>query len=365
MRLLKLVAFATLLVSFALVARPAMAESANDCVTDPSSGPVGTNFYIACGGFTPGVTVSVYAVEPDGRASGSGYYGFLPTLVRASQGGVAAFTFYTEFPGFSSLPPGPYTIVVQETGLGKSIIHEDHVSVTVQSRAITLSGATLNVALNDRVATFNGGGFAPFEPVNIWVTQPGGANCSGFGIDELTLAALAGDGATIWDGPGTVKATASGQIGFTIIFNERACIGEYHVTARALGSGNGAEVAFVINGNSVTASGGAWITVSPSSVPAYRSSFVVTGYGFPSYTTVNCWFTRPDGRVLDFLNLNAKTDAGGSFAANGKLDDTPPFAGAEPVTATDPGTWYATCATPSHAYLATTWFTVYGLTSDP
>jgi hypothetical protein len=131
------------------------------------------------------------------------------------------------------------------------------------------------------------------------------------------------------------------------------------LTARALGSGRAAESSFTIDGKSVTASKGTLITVTPSRVVAFDSHLTILGVGYPAGTTVNCWFTRPDGRVLGFISVDAKTDASGSFAVGAKLDDFPPF------TSTEPGTWYATCATADHSTLATTWFTVYGLMSDP
>lgn len=358
MRIVKLLALAVLLVTFAFFSRSAQAAD-GACTADPPIGPIGTVFTITCGGFTPGVYTNIYAVEPDGRASGVNIYGFFPTTVRASESGWVTFNFITEFPAFFSVPPGDYTFVVHQLGLANTIVYEDKVTVTVDSKAISLVGASLQVTVNGRVATFSGAGYAPGEAVNIWVTQPPAANCSGLGIDQLTLGALGADASSLWFGPGTVKADGAGQIGFTIVFNASACIGEYHVTARALGSGNGAEAVFTIDGNEVTPSGGAWIEVNPHEVVSYGSALTITGYGFPSFTTVNCWFTRPDGRVLSFINVNPKTDAGGSFATGAVLDDFPPD------TSTDPGTWYATCATADRAYLATTWFTVFGLTSDP
>lgn len=359
MRVLKLAVLVTLLVSFALVARPAMAGNANACTVDPPSGPVGTTFAIACGGFTPGGTTNIYAVEPDGRASGINIYGFFPTVVKADAGGVAAFAFITDFPALFSVPPGDYTFVVQQLGLAGAIAVEDHVTVTVKSKEISLVYASLDVSVDDYVASFSGSGFDAWEPVNIWVTPPPARNCSGLGIDQLTLGALGADGSSLWSGPGTVKADGAGNIAFTIVFFPSACIGEYHVTARALGSGYGAEAAFNIGGRTVIESGGAWITVTPNSVPANDTGLVISGYGFPAYTTLTCWFTRPDGRVLSFINANPKTDGGGSFATGAALDNFPPY------TTTDPGTWYVTCATADHSYLAITWFSVFGLTSDP
>lgn len=357
MRLLKLAVVLGAIVALALIAHPASAAG-SDCWVDPAAAPVGTVFTISCWGFTPNTWTNVYAVEPDGRASGIDTYGFFPTNVKSDGGGYATFYFVTEYPAYFSVPVGHYTFVVQELAPGGiRLAQEAHVEV--QSRAESYSGAYLEATVDGRYVSFWGWGFAPWEAVNTWVTQPPGAECSGIGIDQLSLGALGTDGSSLWSGPQTVKADGAGNIAFTVTFNSRACIGEYHVTARALGSGRAAEAKFTINGDAVTESGGAWIWVDPDSVPTYNSSFTVYGAGFPANSGVNCWFTRPDGRVLDFINQNATTDAGGSFATGAYLDDFPPY------TSSEPGMWYVTCATPDHSYLAIATFWAHGLTTDP
>jgi len=358
MKYFKLAAILFALIAIGLAARPA--NAAGSCwVTPGNSAPVGTTFWISCDGYAPNVYTNVYAVEPDGRASALNIYGFFPSVVKADEHGVATFYFKTEYAGLFSTAVGSYTFVIHALGLGNTVINEHKINIDVQSRPENNSSAWLNATVSGHDVTFYGGGFAPWELANVWVTQPNAANCSGLGIDQLTLSALGAASSSLWSGPETVKADAGGNIAFSMHFNSSACAGEYTVTVRSPSSGTAGEASFTITGNSVTAKGGAYIQVNPSSVPVYNSRFTVWGWGYPSNSIINCWFTRPDGRVLSFINVDAKTNAGGSFAVGATLDDFPPY------TSSEPGTWYATCATPNRSYLATTSFTAYALASDP
>ncbi|MBI4674058.1 MAG: hypothetical protein HY741_20630 [Chloroflexi bacterium] len=359
MRYLKLAAILFALIALGLAVRPANAASSSCLVSPDTSAPVGTTFWIACDGYAPNVLTNVYAVEPDGRASGINIYGFFPTTVKADENGIATFYFVTEYPGFYSVPIGNYTFVIHALGLGNTVINEHKINIEVQSRAENNSTAWLYASVDDYVVTFWGGGFNAWEQANVWVTQPDGSKCSGLGIDQLSLGALGAASSSLWVGPETVKADADGNIAFTIVFGSSACIGEYMVTVRSPSSGLAGEAGFAISGLSVTEAGGAWIMVSPDSVPIYGSFFAILGYGYPANTVVNCWLTRPDGRVLSFLNQNVTTDGSGSFATGASLDDFPPY------TSSEPGTWHATCATPDRSYLAITSFTGYGLATDP
>jgi hypothetical protein len=94
-------------------------------------------------------------------------------------------------------------------------------------------------------------------------------------------------------------------------------------------------------------------------VTVFNSFFAVYGSGYPANSGVNCWFTRPDGRVLSFINVNVTTDASGSFSTGAFLDDFPPY------TSSEPGTWYVTCATPNRSDLAIASFTAYAPAIDP
>lgn len=362
---LKLVAVIAFVLALMVVALPARAESGSwVCAVSPGSGPIGTTFGIACTGFSPNTILNVYAVEPDGRASGLNIYGFFPTDIKTDSTGTAGFSFVTEIPGLFSVPTGPYTFVVHEIGLGNTVKAEAHIPITVTAKPEDHIGGTLVATevshTNDGTTmSFTGSGYAPFDQVNPWVTSPEATHCSGLGIDQLTLGALGAGGSSLWAGPQTVKADAGGNIAFAMLFRPAACIGTYTVTVRSPGSGIAAEASFPITGLSVTETGGASISVSPSKVVTFGSFLTISGSGFPAQTGVNCWFTRPDGRVLSFINVDTKTDVGGSFGAGAVLDDFPPY------TSTDPGVWHVTCATPDRSALAITSFTAVGLISDP
>lgn len=356
----KLLAILVLVAALVTLALPASAAKGDwVCSVDPGTGSVGTTFGIACTGFSPNTWLNVYAVEPDGRASGVNIYGFFPTTIKSDETGSVSFNFVTEFPGAYSVPPGKYIFVVHQLAPGSSVAIEAEVPVFVTGRSENNSTAWLEAVVDGRDVLFVGGGFNAWEQANVWVTQPDGAKCSGLGIDQLTLGALGAGSSSLWIGPGTVKADGNGDIAFAMTFNSSACIGEYTVTVRGPGSGLAGEASFAINGDTVTEAGDAWIMVTPDSVPAYNSALAVIGTGFGAGNGVNCWFTRPDGRVLGFINVNVTADATGSFATSAVLDDYPPF------TSTDPGTWTATCATPNRSHLATASFTVYALATDP
>lgn len=347
-----------------LIANPLPVNAGGkDCIVDPSRAPVGTNFHITCFGFDPhGPVANIYATEPDGRASGLNIYGFFPQNVKVAADGSVSFTFVTEIDPLFSVGLGPYTFVVQQLvhNGGGVIAHEEHAQLMVQGRPEAHVGASLSASVVDYDASFFGSGYAPFEFVNIWVTQPPASSCSGLGIDQLTLGTLAGNGSSLWNGPGTVKADAGGNIAFAIIFRSSACVGTYGVTARGISTGNAGEAFFTISKHAEGPSGNAFVAVDPNSVVAIHSRVNVEGFGFPANSFVSCWFTRPDGRVLSFISFDVKTDGGGSFGATATLDDFPPF------TSTEPGTWIVTCANnPDHRILAMNSFTVHALPSDP
>lgn len=369
MKSLKFIAVLAAILALMAVALPAQAGNASSCSATPGKGPVGTTFSVTCTGYTPGATTNIYAVEPDGRASGLNIYGFFPTDAQVNNKGVVSFSFVTEFP-FFSVPPGDYTFVVLEyyPDSGGKVKVENHLLITVQSSPRPLLGASLTAGAGYKTDTegalafdFVGRGFAAGEFVNVWVTQPPAANCSGLGIDQLTLGALGAGSSSLWSGDDTVQADASGVIQFTLTFRPSACRGVHDVSARALGSGRGAQTSVLVAGNTVRAAN-ATVSVSPGKVPAFGtglSGLTVSGSGFPANTGVSCWFTRPDGRVLGFINVDATTDSKGAFSASAELDDFPPY------TSTEPGWWSVTCATPTRSALGQTSFLVYALTSDP
>lgn len=369
MKSLKFIAVLAAILALMAVALPAQAGNASSCSATPGKGPVGTTFSVTCAGYTPGATTNIYAVEPDGRASGLNIYGFFPSDAQVDNKGVVSFSFVTEFP-FFSVPPGDYTFVVLEyyPDSGGKVKVENHLLITVQSSPRPLLGASLIAGppypTGDQLQPtfdFVGRGFAAGEFVNVWVTQPPAANCSGLGIDQLTLGALGAGSSSLWSGRDTVQADASGVIQFTLTFRTSACRGVHDVSARALGSGRGAQTSVLVFGNNVRPAN-ATVSVSPGKVPAFGtglSGLTVSGAGFPANTGVSCWFTRPDGRVLGFISVDATTDSKGAFSASAELDDFPPY------SSTEPGWWSVTCATPTRSALGQTSFLVYALTSDP
>lgn len=354
---LKLLILLLVLASFGLIASPAQAAKGSwVCAVSPGSGPVGTTFTIACSGFTPNRTVNIWANEPDGRTSGLNIYGFFPTNVGVDGKGVVTFNFATMIPGFFAVGAGDYIFTIRQPTLDGGGASDVIAMVTVHVRGSTgvLKGATLSSkSLGFQRDPFSvgplqqfeimGTGFVPGENANVWVTQPPAAFCSGLGIDQLTLGTLAGNGSSIWSAPGTVSADGSGDIDFVISFRPSACVGVYQVSVRAPRSGIGGFTNVTVTGKGAPTGGNGTITVTPDRVLAFHSLHTVSGSGFPADTNLNCWYTRPDGRVLFFINFNASTDASGSFSVQSVLDDFPPF------TSTEPGWWHVTCATPSQS----------------
>ncbi|MGE5140761.1 MAG: hypothetical protein ACM3JD_14930, partial [Rudaea sp.] len=76
-RTLRYLTIFALLAAVVILAAPAQASTGDvACTVSPSDGVVGDVFVITCSGFSPNSTaINVYAVEPDGRASGLNIYG--------------------------------------------------------------------------------------------------------------------------------------------------------------------------------------------------------------------------------------------------------------------------------------------------
>lgn len=364
---LKLLILFVVLATFGLAAAPAQASvGAGVCTSNPGTAPVGTVFTITCTGYTPGRTVNVWANEPDGRSSGLNIYGFFPTNVGVDSDGVVTFDFVTEHPGDFAIPAGDYVFTVQQlTPEGGGAV-DVRTSVTVHVRGSTgvLKGATLtatNLGFTGTNQSFQitGTGFMPGENVNNWVTTPPGAFCSGLGIDQLTLGNIHANGSSTWFGPGTVSADGSGTISFVMTFFPSSCRGVYQISSRSPTSLIGGFTNLTVSGLGPPVGGKGVITVSPDRVLAFHSLHTVNGSNFPPDTNLNCWYTRPDNRVLFFLDFNASTDANGEFSVQNVLDDFPPF------TSTEPGWWWVTCATPSRSVSGVGRFLVIQLPEDP
>jgi len=361
-----------ILFGLAFVVSPVYAGGAV-CTANPWAGPPGTIFTFACNGFDANTQLNVYAVEPDGRAIAAGQVdGFQNDTgssgILTDANGNAAFTWHSAGGGNEGFAHqiGSWTWVAHELGLGGAVVAQGQATIQVSSVSQLHSGAILTLNTSETLSknvkryTFVGGGFARDEIVNIWVTLP--ADCSGrdnvdaASADEPFFQGLF-DG---FFGPNSVKADESGSIAFTLDFYPQACRGLYTVTARALGSGAAAEAGFKVTGDAVSPEAVYSLTVSPSAVDALNPVITLLGGGFDAGHAINCWTTRPDGRV--FAVGTTVTDTNGNFAltvhASG-FDSFPPFASEEP------GTWAVTCRDPSSGDTALASFTVFGLISDP
>jgi hypothetical protein len=365
-----IVLFAVVL-GLALTASPVYAGGAS-CSASPTAGPPGTTFTFFCSGFDGNTILNVYAVEPDGRAVAAlqidGFQGDTNNPVKTDVSGNASFSWTSAGGGSEGFAHqiGSWTWVAHELGLGGSIIAQGQATVQISSVSELHSGASLALALTQilsqgaRSYTFGGSGFARDELVNIWVTLP--ADCSGrFNVDAASADEPSFQG--FYDGfsgPNTVKADEDGNIAFTLTFFSQACRGFYTVTARALGSGAAAEAGFEVTGDAVSPEAVYTLAVSPSAVSALNPFITLLGGGFDGGDAVNCWTTRPDGRV--FPVGSAVTDANGNFALTVHASGFDSFA---PFASEEPGSWTATCRDPSNGDTAIASFTVYGLVSDP
>src|SRR5262249_47924174 len=111
---------------------------------------------------------------------------------------------------------GQWIWVVNELGLGQTIVNQAQTPVTIQGKPWNGTGASLNVASgNPDVFDFSGSGFVRDEYVNVWVTLPpncsGRSNVEGASADDPFYQGFF-DG---FSGPNTVKANERGNISFT------------------------------------------------------------------------------------------------------------------------------------------------------
>lgn len=371
-RRVALLVLLTLVLGLALTAAPAQAGGAS-CWADPVVGPPGTTFWINCSGFSALTYVNAYVVEPDGRAVSAGQvigvqgYGTGSAFL-TDTGGNVSFAWHSqdgshEQPGGGAFAHqiGDWTWVVHELGLTETVVAQGQATVTIDSKQAPQAGASLSASSTDwQTWWFNGSGFVPGETVNVWVSLP--ANCSGranvesASADDPYIQGLF-DG---FFGPSNVKAGEDGSIAFSVVFSSRACLGNYALTAYAPGSGAGAIVEFLVSGNEVATSSGAWLLVTPNSVSALDPYIVIDGYGFSGGEVVSCWTTRPDGRT--FPVGNASASGGGSFSLSTHASGFDSF---NPYASEEPGWWQATCRGNASGVSAITTFFLYALESDP
>jgi hypothetical protein len=364
---------------------------------------VGSVIHISCTGFDRDAIVNAYVVESTGfsevgRSSyavcmvGTRTNAFYDATSKADESGTAAYLWYTQdgsgtnFCGYDGYANqlGTYTVVVQQLDGKGGIKYIGKTNVTLTGNGKTHTGAWVSV---DEVVysgddfLVHGSGFAPNEYVNVWFTRP--ADCSGLGwwyytgVSAFDPSQWAGAGVY---GPGSVKTDEQGN--FTASYSATdhdgsyPCLGKWSVTANALGSGVGSEAQFTMRGKTIA--GNAWVWTDESMGPSIGQNAScwggdakcgvtvhVYGSGFPANSTVNCWFTRPDGTVYFGLVPGANADT--SHAAF-KVDSSGGFAGV--VTSwtsyigyqgEQPGTWNISCGTPDKKYSGAASFTVYAL----
>lgn len=375
------------------------------CSADPNVAQVGSVIHISCTGFDRDALVNAYVVEPNGFTEvGRSNYAvclrgtrvgasFDPTA-KADEKGTAAFIWYTQDGrGYNSYPCnydgyanqlGTYTIVLQQLDGKGGIKYAGQVNVTLTGNGETHTGAQVAVdgdVYSGSPFALHGSGFAPHEYVNVWFTRP--ADCAGLGwwyytgVSAFDPSQWAGAGVM---GPGSVKADADGNFAVDYVATDRdgsyPCLGKWSVTARALGSGAGGEAQFMLRGKTIAGNASVW--TAESMVPAIGQKYAcwggdetcgvavhVYGSGFPAHSTVNCWFTRPDGTV--YFGLVPDVNAADSQATF-KVDSSGNFAGVVSSWTSDigyqgeqPGTWHISCGTPDKKYSGAASFTVYAL----
>lgn len=366
-----MIILSTVLLFAALVvpSTPASAGSVGVCTVNPSPAAVGSVLKSQCFGLIPGAIANIYFVEPDGRAIAS-----RPTLLplwavpnnpRADAAGAVSFAIRTSVSPLATAQLGEWTVVATNPGGPNA-----KGNFSLVGSGVGVSGGSLNVGsvtssrLEDALMVrFTATGFAPRDVVNGWFDTP--LTCSGFGdfaVDHTAnhtgIAINANTFGSSWtaDASGTIAGSALSPFG-----GFPACTGTWRFTLHSLGSRIGATSEFVWAGKSVTPTSALLsVTVLGNALYALIN---IHGAGFPPNTGVNCWSTRPDGRVLPipffgFLGGGARTDAGGAFSLT-------TFADLEYSWSADPGVYSMTCATTDRSALAIARFKINALTIDP
>ncbi len=334
--LFALVAVLALLALVAVPSHTTLAAADATCVSDPSSGPVGTTFVITCWGYTPNSYVYAYLVEPSGAA---GQLFFQGGAIKVDESGSISYVQASSFGTAATLGTGTWHFVAEETGLAKAVLHRGETTFTITGGTEGVSGAWLSASpsvlykpedaygrfsfppinvnfLNaSEPATISGGGFAPNEIVSFWVEPPRGA-CSSFtdhlkadtnfvipglfGLhirEDLNLPIYDGIGAFAFD---SVKADGGGNASTQAFFFSVACEGDWHFVARGNSSGWGGDTHLTVIGNPITTN--ATLTASPGTVTALFDKVWFSGSGFGANEHVTCWLTSPQGQTLSFPN---------------------------------------------------------------
>lgn len=332
-----LVLFAVLFFASPGVVPPAVLAAADaTCVSDPSSGPVGTTFVITCRGYTPNSYVYAYLVEPGGVA---GQLFDQSGAIKIDEQGSISYV-QPSFYANAALGTGTWHFVAEELGLAKAVLHRGETAFTITSGTEGVSGAALSadpavihkpeqgyVHFNSPGVRFNfqnasepvtlaGSGFAPHEMVSYWVEPPRGSCSSLTSHQKYDLGIIApGLGGAylhadqnipVYDGMGsvafdTIKADSAGKVSTQAFFYMTACEGEWHFVARGNFSGKGADTLVTVTGNAVKTD--AWLYADPGTVSAMFDRIRFSGSGFGAGERVSCWLRTPQGQVLGFPNL--------------------------------------------------------------
>jgi hypothetical protein len=344
--------FVAVLFLAAMLALPQSSASAasNSCVSNPTSGPPGTVFTVTCAGFVPNEMFTFWMTEPDGHAFAAPImYGPADSTYKASSGGLATVVVYSQgYGGSVSLALGTWAVTMK----GSSNIAIGTFTVTGGTKGV--SGASLSA---DAKGLVTGSGFAPGEQVSVWVDFPNG-DCSGewniydtfFGnIPGLSNIAL-----------GNIKASAGGTFAFQFLlpFNDW-CRGTYHIVARGMTSGLGADTWWTTPNGSITEN--ATLVATPSSVVARGGLITFTGTGYDPNSQLNCWETSPQGQAIP--SDAGKTDSAGNVTISFHTGTGTPdgfYLSSEGAL----GQWYYTCRDGAgNTGIAPFW--VYGDVVDP
>lgn len=371
-----------------------------DCTADPAVVVLGERINITCTGFDRDTIVNSYVVESTGFAEiGKDNYAACLTSSRGEGGpafktdetGTVVLYWYTQdgtgdcgpnrqdyYDGYAN-QIGTYTVVVHELGPARSIKYAGKVDVTLMGPSLVLGGASLQVpasAFAGEQLTISGWGYVPGEMVSVWFTRP--ANCSGMGwwfyTGPSAFDPTQWDGAGV-SGPGNVKAGEGGAFSATYQLgtpkdNNYPCLGEWTVSARALGSGRGAEASFQINGHSVDNNALVWVLEdSVFSEGNAQCDFGdvcgitvhVSGSGFPAGSRLNCWMARPDGTAYTAYNPFGNEAFSVLVGPGGTFSGVPTTWTAEKSWQGEQlGRWGLSCGTPDGEYVGTDYFDVFG-----
>lgn len=336
------------------------------CTADPVHGRPGTVFSFVCSGFSPNTWVNVWTVDPSGVAqSGNNAIGSVDNT-KTDEQGVARFSWVSpahETGWYFATELGDWLWYANELCNGQPCI-VGSAKVQIDSGGEVVSGANLAVTPNPVLlgdneigyVTFgiNGSGFAPYEYVNLWLTQPELCDRSAFSFSMSAMDI------------GTVKADGSGSFSTGYPLSVYNCVGNYTVTARALGSGRGAEAPFLLQGNGIKGTYGDTNTlvVSPDRVVGdlglFAAAFTVSGSGYEPNEPISCRTTRPDSRGAFPFFGKANEDGTLSLTTGGFAVDS-----YWPYYAAQTGLWRVTCHGDKSGVTQFGQFTVVGDVVDP